>query len=65
MVQNSPPRSGEENQSVNKWEKENQETTRELLKVKDRLIEVERNVRYVLNITLVVIICGELFQKCK
>uniref|UniRef100_A0A8C0UQD7 Coiled-coil domain containing 88A n=1 Tax=Cyanistes caeruleus TaxID=156563 RepID=A0A8C0UQD7_CYACU len=44
MVQNSPPRSGEENQSVNKWEKENQETTRELLKVKDRLIEVERNV---------------------
>uniref|UniRef100_A0A8D2MSS3 Coiled-coil domain containing 88A n=1 Tax=Zonotrichia albicollis TaxID=44394 RepID=A0A8D2MSS3_ZONAL len=44
MVQNSPPRSGEGNQSVNKWEKENQETTRELLKVKDRLIEVERNV---------------------
>ncbi|XP_049655677.1 girdin isoform X8 [Accipiter gentilis] len=43
MVQNSPPRSGEENQSVHKWEKENQETTRELLKVKDRLIEVERN----------------------
>ncbi|XP_074944229.1 girdin isoform X12 [Phalacrocorax aristotelis] len=43
MVQNSPPRSGEDNQSINKWEKENQETTRELLKVKDRLIEVERN----------------------
>ncbi|NXX89163.1 GRDN protein, partial [Centropus bengalensis] len=43
MVQNSPPRSGEENQPVNKWEKENQETTRELLRVKDRLIEVERN----------------------
>ncbi|XP_065595515.1 girdin isoform X2 [Cyrtonyx montezumae] len=42
MVQN-PPLRGEENQSVNKWEKENQETTRELLKVKDRLIEVERN----------------------
>uniref|UniRef100_A0A8C0GED9 Coiled-coil domain containing 88A n=1 Tax=Chelonoidis abingdonii TaxID=106734 RepID=A0A8C0GED9_CHEAB len=42
-VQNSPPRTGEETQSVNKWEKENQETTRELLKVKDRLIEVERN----------------------
>lgn len=62
MVQNSPPRSGEENQSVNKWEKENQETTRELLKVKDRLIEVERNVRCVLNIILVVIICGELLQ---
>ncbi|XP_015712299.1 girdin isoform X5 [Coturnix japonica] len=43
MVQNPPPRKGEENQSVNKWEKETQETTRELLKVKDRLIEVERN----------------------
>ncbi|XP_072189777.1 girdin isoform X4 [Excalfactoria chinensis] len=43
MVQNPPPRKGEENQPVNKWEKENQETTRELLKVKDRLIEVERN----------------------
>uniref|UniRef100_A0A803YJK4 Coiled-coil domain containing 88A n=1 Tax=Meleagris gallopavo TaxID=9103 RepID=A0A803YJK4_MELGA len=43
MVQNPPPRKGEENQSINKWEKENQETTRELLKVKDRLIEVERN----------------------
>lgn len=28
----------------NKWERESQETTRELLKVKDRLIEVERNV---------------------
>ncbi|XP_024900983.1 girdin isoform X2 [Pteropus alecto] len=27
----------------NKWERESQETTRELLKVKDRLIEVERN----------------------
>ncbi|XP_010002867.1 PREDICTED: girdin isoform X1 [Chaetura pelagica] len=43
MVQNSPPRAEDDNQSVNKWEKENQETTRELLKVKDRLIEVERN----------------------
>ncbi|XP_014428604.1 girdin isoform X3 [Pelodiscus sinensis] len=43
MVQNSPPRTGEETKSVSKWEKENQETTRELLKVKDRLIEVERN----------------------
>lgn len=62
MVQNSPPRSGEENQSVNKWEKENQETTRELLKVKDRLIEVERNVRCVLNMVLVVIICSEFFH---
>uniref|UniRef100_A0A5F9DAI2 Coiled-coil domain containing 88A n=1 Tax=Oryctolagus cuniculus TaxID=9986 RepID=A0A5F9DAI2_RABIT len=39
MVQSSPPLSGEDN----KWERESQETTRELLKVKDRLIEVERN----------------------
>ncbi|XP_062933721.1 girdin isoform X4 [Cynocephalus volans] len=39
MVQSSPPVSGED-----KWERESQETTRELLKVKDRLIEVERNV---------------------
>ncbi|XP_062979891.1 girdin isoform X2 [Elgaria multicarinata webbii] len=43
MVQNCSSRSGEESQSVNKWERESQETTRELLKVKDRLIEVERN----------------------
>ena len=62
MVQNSPPRSGEDNQPVNKWEKENRETTRELLKVKDRLIEVERNVRCVLNIILVLIIWCELLQ---
>uniref|UniRef100_A0A8I3XA70 Coiled-coil domain containing 88A n=1 Tax=Callithrix jacchus TaxID=9483 RepID=A0A8I3XA70_CALJA len=39
MVQSSPPTSGEDN----RWERESQETTRELLKVKDRLIEVERN----------------------
>ncbi|XP_007936197.1 girdin [Orycteropus afer afer] len=39
MVQSSPPGSGVDN----KWERESQETTRELLKVKDRLIEVERN----------------------
>uniref|UniRef100_A0A5F8GV74 Coiled-coil domain containing 88A n=1 Tax=Monodelphis domestica TaxID=13616 RepID=A0A5F8GV74_MONDO len=39
MLQNSPPRSGDDT----KWERESQETTRELLKVKDRLIEVERN----------------------
>lgn len=39
MVQSSPLTSGED-----KWERESQETTRELLKVKDRLIEVERNV---------------------
>uniref|UniRef100_A0A8C0XET5 Girdin n=1 Tax=Castor canadensis TaxID=51338 RepID=A0A8C0XET5_CASCN len=38
MVQSSPPVSRED-----KWERESQETTRELLKVKDRLIEVERN----------------------
>uniref|UniRef100_A0A4W6F6M7 Coiled-coil domain containing 88A n=1 Tax=Lates calcarifer TaxID=8187 RepID=A0A4W6F6M7_LATCA len=43
MVQSSPPRGGEDPQSVSKWEKESHETTRELLKVKDRLIEVERN----------------------
>ncbi|XP_066234343.1 girdin isoform X5 [Saccopteryx leptura] len=39
MVQSPPSASGEDN----KWERESQETTRELLKVKDRLIEVERN----------------------
>nr|XP_045003404.1 girdin isoform X3 [Jaculus jaculus] len=39
MVQSSLPVSGEDK----KWERESQETTRELLKVKDRLIEVERN----------------------
>ncbi|XP_016831873.1 girdin isoform X3 [Cricetulus griseus] len=39
MVQSSLPVSGEDN----RWERESQETTRELLKVKDRLIEVERN----------------------
>ncbi|XP_062257194.1 girdin-like isoform X4 [Platichthys flesus] len=43
MVQSSPPRGGEEPQPFSKWEKESHETTRELLKVKDRLIEVERN----------------------
>ncbi|XP_053568166.1 girdin [Bombina bombina] len=41
VVQTSPPRHGDEN--VNKWERESQETTRELLKIKDRLIEIERN----------------------
>ncbi|XP_016077617.1 PREDICTED: girdin isoform X4 [Miniopterus natalensis] len=39
MVQSPPSASGEDS----KWERESQETTRELLKVKDRLIEVERN----------------------
>ncbi|XP_076141543.1 girdin isoform X5 [Alosa pseudoharengus] len=43
MVQSSPSRGGEDSQVVHKWEKESQEATRELLKVKDRLIEVERN----------------------
>ncbi|XP_074501556.1 girdin isoform X1 [Sebastes fasciatus] len=43
MVHSSPPRGGEEPQVVSKWEKESHEATRELLKVKDRLIEVERN----------------------
>uniref|UniRef100_A0A8C1FTU4 Coiled-coil domain containing 88A n=1 Tax=Cyprinus carpio carpio TaxID=630221 RepID=A0A8C1FTU4_CYPCA len=41
-AQSSPARGRENTQS--KWEKESQEATRELLKVKDRLIEVERNV---------------------
>lgn len=44
MVQKSPPKGGEDPQTVSKWEKESHEATRELLKVKDRLIEVERNV---------------------
>uniref|UniRef100_A0A8C9YLT6 Coiled-coil domain containing 88A n=1 Tax=Sander lucioperca TaxID=283035 RepID=A0A8C9YLT6_SANLU len=44
MVQSSPPRGGEDPQAFSKWEKESHEATRELLKVKDRLIEVERNV---------------------
>lgn len=44
MVQRSPPKGVEDPQAVNKWEKESHEATRELLKVKDRLIEVERNV---------------------
>ncbi|KAM6922515.1 girdin [Lycodopsis pacificus] len=43
MVQSSPPRGGEDPQAFGKWEKESHEATRELLKVKDRLIEVERN----------------------
>ncbi|XP_060896114.1 girdin-like isoform X2 [Labrus mixtus] len=43
MVQSSPPKGGEDPQGFSKWEKESHEATRELLKVKDRLIEVERN----------------------
>ncbi|XP_043111750.1 girdin [Puntigrus tetrazona] len=42
-AQSSPARGREDAQSVRKWEKESQEATRELLRVKDRLIEVERN----------------------
>ncbi|XP_067243020.1 girdin isoform X2 [Chanodichthys erythropterus] len=42
-AQSSPARGREDTQSISKWEKESQEATRELLKVKDRLIEVERN----------------------
>ncbi|XP_067901010.1 girdin-like isoform X3 [Heterodontus francisci] len=42
-VQNSQGRPDEEIQTTSKWEREHQEVTRELLKVKDRLIEVERN----------------------
>ena len=44
MVHSSPPKGREDPQTVSKWEKESHEATRELLKVKDRLIEVERNV---------------------
>ncbi|XP_052007235.1 girdin isoform X2 [Xyrauchen texanus] len=43
MVQSSPCRGREDAQSISKWAKESQDATRELLKVKDRLIEVERN----------------------
>ncbi|XP_036383485.1 girdin-like [Megalops cyprinoides] len=43
MMKNSPPQAGDDSQIASKWEKESHEATRELLKVKDRLIEVERN----------------------
>ncbi|KAM3932249.1 girdin isoform 2-T2 [Leptodactylus fuscus] len=43
LAQSSPPRPGDEVVPVNKWERESQETTKELLKLKDRLIEIERN----------------------
>lgn len=45
LAQSSPPRPGDDTVPVNKWERESQETTKELLKLKDRLIEIERNVR--------------------
>lgn len=44
MVHSSPPKGGKDPQTDSKWAKESHEATRELLKVKDRLIEVERNV---------------------
>ncbi|KAM4040558.1 girdin isoform 2-T2 [Anomaloglossus baeobatrachus] len=43
LAQSSPPRPGDDTGPVNKWERETQETTKELLKLKDRLIEIERN----------------------
>ncbi|XP_075719156.1 girdin isoform X2 [Rhinoderma darwinii] len=43
LAQSSPPRLGDDTVPVNKWERESQETTKELLKLKDRLIEIERN----------------------
>ncbi|XP_073528372.1 girdin isoform X4 [Phyllobates terribilis] len=43
LAQSSPPRPGDDTGPVNKWERESQETTKELLKLKDRLIEIERN----------------------
>ncbi|XP_071996621.1 girdin isoform X7 [Engystomops pustulosus] len=43
LAQSSPPRPGDDSAPVNKWERESQETTKELLKLKDRLIEIERN----------------------
>ncbi|XP_069787571.1 girdin-like isoform X4 [Narcine bancroftii] len=42
-VENSQYKPVQDIQTTNKWEQENQEVTRELLKVKDRLIEIERN----------------------
>ncbi|XP_063300058.1 girdin isoform X4 [Pelobates fuscus] len=42
LVQSSH-RPEDEHMPVTKWERESQETTRELLKIKDRLIEIERN----------------------
>ncbi|XP_077341647.1 girdin isoform X8 [Lithobates pipiens] len=43
LTQSYPPKPGEDSVPITKWERESQETTRELLKIKDRLIEVERN----------------------
>lgn len=57
MVQSSPPKGGENPQAASKWEKETHETTRELLKVKDRLIEVERNVSWHIGVGVVSFYC--------
>ncbi|XP_068088641.1 girdin isoform X4 [Hyperolius riggenbachi] len=43
LANSLPPKPGEDCAPPNKWERESQETTRELLKIKDRLIEIERN----------------------
>ncbi|XP_018419839.1 PREDICTED: girdin isoform X1 [Nanorana parkeri] len=43
LTQSSLSKPGEDSVPIPKWERESQETTRELLKIKDRLIEVERN----------------------
>ncbi|XP_051775627.1 girdin-like isoform X9 [Erpetoichthys calabaricus] len=43
LMHNTPPKGHEDTRTISKWEKESHEATRELLKVKDRLIEVERN----------------------
>ncbi|XP_056423771.1 girdin isoform X2 [Hyla sarda] len=43
LAHSSPPRPGDDSVPVSKWERESQETTKELLKLKDRLIEIERN----------------------
>ncbi|XP_040207601.1 girdin isoform X2 [Rana temporaria] len=43
LTQSYAPKHGEDSVPIAKWERESQETTRELLKIKDRLIEVERN----------------------
>ncbi|XP_039594558.1 girdin-like isoform X3 [Polypterus senegalus] len=43
LMHSTPPKGHEDSRTISKWEKESHEATRELLKVKDRLIEVERN----------------------
>jgi hypothetical protein len=48
----SPTPQRESDRAVSGWQRESQETTRELLRVKDRLIEVERNVSGELSIIM-------------